>query len=64
MNYFFHNYKDLLIEVKTKIQSLGELFRQLNTYKEFEKGDYLVVCPDDSNEETIISQGFKFYKFK
>jgi hypothetical protein len=58
------NYKDLLIEVKTKIQSLGELFRQLNTYKEFEKGDYLVVCPDDSNEETIISQGFKFYKFK
>lgn len=55
---------NLLIEVKTKIPSLGELFRQLNTYKEYEKGDYLVVCPDDSNMETIIKQGFKFYKFQ
>lgn len=57
------NVKNLLIEVKTKIQSLGELFRQLNTYKEYEKGDYIVVCPDDSNKDTIISQGFKFYKY-
>jgi hypothetical protein len=55
---------NLLIEVKTKIPSLGELFRQLNTYKEYAQGDYLVVCPDDSNKETIINQGFKFYKFE
>jgi hypothetical protein len=56
--------KILLIEVKTKITSLGELFRQLNTYREFVSGDYLVVCPDDSNKETIINQRFMFYKFE
>jgi hypothetical protein len=56
--------KTLLIEVKTKITSLGELFRQLNTYREFVSGDYLVVCSDDSNKETIINQGFMFYKFE
>lgn len=54
----------LLIEVKTKIASLGELFRQLNTYREYEVGDLLVVCPDDTEKETIQNQGFKFYKFE
>lgn len=52
------------IEVKTKIPSLGELFRQLNTYKEFLTGSFLVVCPDDSEKEVIRSQGFSFYKYK
>lgn len=56
-------FRSLLIEVKTKIPSLGELFRQLNTYREYEKGDFLVVCPDDSEKETINNQGFMFYKF-
>ncbi|MEI6851268.1 MAG: hypothetical protein WCL06_00440 [Bacteroidota bacterium] len=55
---------NLFIEVKTKIQSLGELFRQLNTYKEYLSGDFIVICPDDSNKDTIINQGFKFYKFE
>lgn len=58
------NTHSLLIEVKTKIPSLGELFRQLNTYKEYESGDYLVVCPDDSEKEIIRSQGFMFFKFE
>ncbi|MEX0609709.1 MAG: hypothetical protein WD016_03130 [Balneolaceae bacterium] len=56
--------RNLLIEVKTKIPSLGELFRQLNTYREYEKGDFLVVCPDDSEIETIKNQGFLFYKYE
>ncbi len=55
--------RSLMIEVKTKIPSLGELFRQLNTYREYEKSDFLVVCPDDSEEEIIFNQGFRFYKF-
>lgn len=54
----------VFIEVKTKITSLGELFRQLNTYKEFVNGSFLVVCPDDSEKEVIRSQGFSFYKYK
>lgn len=54
----------LFIEVKTKVPSLGELFRQLNTYREYVTGDFLVVCPDDSNSEMIKKQGFLFYKYK
>lgn len=51
------------IEVKTKINSLGELFRQLRIYKEYVDGDFIVVCPDDTEKETIQNQGFKFYKY-
>lgn len=51
------------IEVKTKINSLGELFRQLNMYKEYVAGDYIVVCPDETEKEIIQNQGFKFYKY-
>ena len=51
------------IEVKTKINSLGELFRQLNMYKEYVVGDYIVVCPDETEKEIIQNQGFKFYKY-
>ncbi len=57
-----HNY-NIFIEVKTKIPSLGELFRQLNTYREYLTGDFLVVSPDDSNVETIRNQGFRFFKY-
>lgn len=56
--------KVMLIEVKTKIPSLGELFRQLNTYKEYVSGDYIVVCPDDSNRDIIEEQGFRFFKYE
>lgn len=55
---------NVFIEVKTQITTLGELFRQLNTYKEYLQGDFLVVCPDDSEKETIESQGFRFIKFE
>ena len=55
---------NIFIEVKTQITTLGELFRQLNTYKEYLSGDFLVVCPDDSERETIENQGFKFIKYE
>jgi hypothetical protein len=55
---------NLFIEVKTQITTLGELFRQLNTYKEYLQGDFLVVCPDDSEKETIENQGFQFIKYE
>lgn len=57
------NYKTLLIEVKTKISTLGELFRQINTYRTYLAGDYFVVCPDDTEKEYIESQNIKFYKY-
>jgi hypothetical protein len=55
---------NIFIEVKTQITTLGELFRQLNTYKEYLNGDFLVVCPDDSEKETIENQGFRFIKYE
>lgn len=55
---------NLFVEVKTKIKSLGSLFRQLRAYQEYETGDFAVICPDDSNKDIIRSQGFKFFKFK
>jgi hypothetical protein len=55
---------NVFVEVKTQITTLGELFRQLNTYKEYLQGDFLVVCPDDSERETIENQGFRFIKYE
>tara|TARA_R110002124_G_scaffold106808_2_gene258952 strand:+ start:2805 stop:3656 length:852 start_codon:yes stop_codon:yes gene_type:complete len=55
---------NVFIEVKTQITTLGELFRQLNTYKEYLQGDFLVVCPDDTEKETIENQGFRFIKYE
>ena len=51
------------VKVKTKIPSLGELFRQLRMYKEYVKDEIIVVCPDDIEKELIESQGFRFYKY-
>lgn len=60
----------ILFEAKTKIDSLGELFRQLRLYQAgyvfgqsvFGK-KFIVVCPDDSNAEIIREQGFFFLKY-
>ncbi len=59
-------YKTIFIEVKTEIQSLGELIRQMRAY-EFYQGDstsYLIVSPDDSHKKILNEQGFYFYKYK
>lgn len=58
-----HLSKTIFLEAKTKIVSLGELFRQLRTYKEYIKEDIIVVCPNDEEKNLIISQGFGFYKY-
>lgn len=58
-----HNTYTIYIEVKTKINSLGELFRQLRMYKEYINGDFLIVCPDDQERQLIEDQGFKFLKY-
>lgn len=57
------NRHSVYFEAKSKIDSLGELFRQLNTYKKYEKGDYVIVCPDDTHREIITQQGYRFYRY-
>ncbi|WP_421977883.1 hypothetical protein [Roseivirga seohaensis] len=54
--------KDVFIEAKTKINSVGELLRQINFYREYAKGNYIVISPDDRYEKTLNEQGVAFVK--
>ena len=58
--------KNVFIEVKTQIPSLGELIRQMRAYQAY--GDrfnsYLIVSPDDRHTKVLNEQGFWFYKYK
>jgi len=58
--------RKVFIEVKSKIPDLGELFRQMNSYRAYENRDtlYVIVSPDDEKEQIIREQGFYFYKYK
>lgn len=60
----------VIFEAKTKMETLGELFRQLRIYQEGWIGDnavwhmpFVVVSPDDREVEIIRQQGFKFLKY-
>lgn len=50
-------------EVKTKIPSLGELFRQINMYKLHERRPFAVVSPDARFKDKIESQGMWFVHY-
>jgi len=50
-------------EVKSTIPSLGELFRQIQMYKVYDKNPFVIVCPDDRFRDQIESQGLKFVKY-
>ncbi len=49
-------------EVKTEINSIGELIRQINHYRTYQKGTYFVVCPDDSSRDILKQQNIGFIK--
>lgn len=51
-------------EVKSTIPSLGELIRQINTYREYVKSPFVIVSPDDRFIEPLKSQGIRFYKYQ
>ena len=63
LNYSFAD-QTIFIEVKTEIKSLGELIRQINHYKNYLKGDYYVLCPENNHKETLIEQGIKIIEYK
>ena len=58
--------RQVFIEVKTEIPSLGELIRQMRTYQSYqgEMTSYLIVSPDDRHQKILLEQGFYFYKYK
>lgn len=55
-------YKEVYFEVKTRIQSVGALLRQINFYKSYKPGRYLVVSPDDRYKDLLASQDVGFVK--
>jgi len=56
--------KTIYVEVKTEINSLGELIRQVNHYKNYLPGDYYVLCPNNIHQETLLEQGIKTIEYK
>lgn len=50
----------LLIEVKPKIQSVGEVVRQLRVYQEYGSQNVALFTTSDSTKELFKSQGFRF----
>ena len=60
--------RNVYVEIKTAIPSVGELLRQLKAYKTYlglhYTDKFIVVCPDDTYEKIIKEQGYFFYKYK
>ena len=62
---FVDLYKDgFAIEVKSKIPSIGELIRQINFYRNYTGGRWIVVSPDDRYADVLRAQDIQFYKCK
>lgn len=49
-------------EAKTQIGSIGELIRQINMYRQYIKGKFVVVSPDDRCQDILASQHIEFLK--
>jgi hypothetical protein len=47
------------IEVKPKIRSFGETLRQINTYKTYSDGIYIIYSPDTRFKAAFETQGIK-----
>lgn len=54
--------RSVCFEVKTSIPSVGELIRQINFYRNFKWGIYVVVSPDDRFASILESQNIRFIK--
>jgi len=52
----------LNFEIKTAIPNLGELLRQINVYREYERGHYYVVCPNEAFVEELKQENIGFIK--
>ncbi len=53
----------LFFEAKTSIKSIGEVIRQIQTYKTYcKQGKYIIVSPDDRYAELLKEQNIGFLK--
>lgn len=51
------------VEVKTEIPTIGDLIRQIQFYKKYMSGTWIVVSPDSRNSEILREQGIYFFKY-
>lgn len=61
---WFGGKERILVEVKSKLPTLGELMRQINLYREAHRGKVVVVSPDDSYTEILATQGVLFLRYE
>ena len=61
---YFKRKVEVYIEVKTEIKSLGELIRQINTYKTYLPGYYYVLSPDNKYKNLLKEQNIGFIEVK
>jgi len=59
----------IAIEIKSEIESCGELIRQINFYRQFapnflEETTWLVICPNDRFQNILEDQRIRFFKYK
>ena len=55
-------YFKINVEVKPYIYSLGDLIRQIKTYKTYRNGIFLVASPDDRFKDVLKTQDISFFK--
>jgi hypothetical protein len=51
------------VEIKTEMPVVGELIRQIQFYRNYINGSWIVVSPDDRNANILKGQGIYFYKY-
>ena len=54
----------LCIEVKSSISAASELIRQIQLYRQYQRGTYVVVSPDARYADVLKSQGIEFYHYQ
>jgi hypothetical protein len=56
--------REIFIEVKTEIPSVGALIRQIRAYQTYKSYvHYIVVAPDNKFEKLLDEQGIWFFKY-
>jgi hypothetical protein len=51
------------VEVKTEIPVLGDLIRQIQFYRKYVTGSWIIVSPDDRSSSILKEQGIYFFKY-
>lgn len=55
--------RTIALDAKSTIPSLGQLIRDLNTYREWRNWPFVVVSPDARFADAIADEGFGFIEY-